>query len=227
MKINKVTFIPVTLLCIGLTGLQAQNTVKDADGNIYKTIKIGNQVWMAENLKTTQYNDGSSIPYLADSINLSDPKFDTIPICYVYNNDIANKSIYGALYNWSVVNTCKLCPINWHVPDSAEMARLISTHGGQDSAGVKLKETGTKHWSDPNEEVTNETGFTALPGGLRGLYGGFGDIGIRGSWWSSTKDKNIKGFAWAMDMYCNQTGVFLRNEDNWINMGYSVRCLKD
>src|SRR5665647_1584626 len=111
MKGIIVILFSVILFCIGLTGLQAQ-TVKDIDGNVYHTVKIGTQVWMVENLKTTKYNDGTSIPNIIDGTtwsNLTTPGF-----CF-YNNDAANKNIYGALYNWYTVNTGKLAPTGWHV----------------------------------------------------------------------------------------------------------------
>ena len=124
VKINKVNIFQhkneklfiVTLFCIGLTGLQAQ-TVKDIDGNVYKTVTIGKQVWMMENLKTTKYNDGKTIPLVTDNTAWTD--LTASEYCW-YNNDIANKKVYGALYNWYTVNTNKLCPKGWHVSADAE-----------------------------------------------------------------------------------------------------------
>jgi len=137
----------------------------DIDGNVYNTITIGTQIWMKENLKTTKYNDGSSIPLVTDNtawINLSTPGY-----CW-YNNDAATyKSAYGAMYNWYTVNTGKICPPNWHVPTDTQWETLITYLGGKIIAGGKMKETGTAHWTSPNIGATNETGFTALPGGYR------------------------------------------------------------
>jgi uncharacterized protein (TIGR02145 family) len=127
MQHKNVKLFVVTLFCIGLTRLQAQ-TVKDIDGNVYKTVTIGKQVWMAENLKTAKYNDGKTIPLVTDNTewsNLSAPAY-----CW-YNNDIANKEVYGALYNWYTVNTNKVCPKGWHIPIDAEWTTLTTYLGGE------------------------------------------------------------------------------------------------
>ena len=195
-------------------------TVSDFDGNVYHTVTIGTQVWMVENLKTTKYNDGTSIPLVSDGtawISLSTPGY-----CW-YNNDAAtNKATYGAIYNWYTVNTGKLCPAGWHIPTDAEWTTL-TTYLGESIAGAKLKETGTTHWGY-NYCATNETGFTALPGGWRYNDGTFQDIGYNGNWWSST-EQIAAGTSW-----------FRRLESDWCDvrggsyvkiLGYSVRCLRD
>lgn len=135
-----------------------QTFIADADGNTYKIIKIGDQVWTAENLRTTRYNDGTEIPLVTDYTawtNLTTPAYAWT------NNDIGNKSVYGALYNWFAVKTCKLCPSGWHVPTDAEWTILENHLGGISVAGGKMKETGTEHWFAPNTDATNESGFTA------------------------------------------------------------------
>lgn len=135
-----------------------QTFIADADGNTYKIIKIGDQVWTAENLRTTRYNDGTEIPLVTDYTawtNLTTPSYAWT------NNDIGNKSVYGALYNWFAVKTCKLCPSGWHVPTDAEWTILENHLGGITVAGGKMKETGTEHWFAPNTDATNESGFTA------------------------------------------------------------------
>jgi uncharacterized protein (TIGR02145 family) len=167
------------------TTLQDTLTVTDIDGNIYHTVTIGSQVWLVENLKVTQYNDGTPIPLVTvgtDWGNLTTPAY-----CW-YNNSYATYgSVYGALYNWYAVNTGKLCPPGWHVPTSAEWTVLTNYLGGESEAGGKLKETGTTHWASPNTGATNETGFTALPGGSRYNTGSFQlNITFNGLWWSST-----------------------------------------
>jgi uncharacterized protein (TIGR02145 family) len=114
-------------------------TVKDFDGYVYKTVRISNQTWMAENLKTARYNDGTPISLVADNPSWS----NSVSACYCwYNNDIQNKDSYGALYNWQAVNTDKLCPTGWHVPTDAEWTTLSAALGGEDIAGGKLKEPG-------------------------------------------------------------------------------------
>jgi Fibrobacter succinogenes major domain (Fib_succ_major). len=219
MRHKKLKLGAILLLCTGLTGLQAQDTVKDADGNAYNTITIGKQIWMAENLKTTKYNDGTAIPYMSDSTSFL---ITTDPVYYLYNNDKTNKSIFGLLYNWFVLNTRKLCPAGWHVPAYEEWTTLITVLGGEKVAGGKLKETGTKHWDSPNAGATNVTGFTALPGGYRSIYACEG-IGIYGAWWSVTE----YGDAGA---YVREVGNF-DGKMSWNvpskSCGFSVRCLKN
>jgi uncharacterized protein (TIGR02145 family) len=206
-------------------------TVSDADGNIYQTIKIGNQCWMKENLKTTKYHDGLNIPIVTDNVwrTLYNPAY-----CW-YNNDITNKSDYGALYNWAVVSTGKLAPKGWHVPTDADWTKLVDYLGGDSIAGSKLKEAGTSHWFSPNSASTNESGFTALPGGIRSCQtvnyedNTFWSKGYIGYWWSSTE---VSGDAWFRAMFYD----FVYDAyDNWdIQIGFidkrtglSVRCLMD
>jgi uncharacterized protein (TIGR02145 family) len=219
MKHTIVRLFVVTMFCIGVNGLQAQ-TVKDCDGNVYKTVKIGTQVWMAENLKTTKYKDGTAIPLVTDDkawATLTRPAY-----CW-YNNNIVNKGTYGALYNWYTINTNKLCPFSWHVPSDVEWTTLTTFLGGEDAAGGKLKETGTIHWKSPNTGATNETGFTALPNGYRYESGSFFSIGNYGNWWSSSEFYTGSAYYRLMD-YSN--GIVSSNgESN--RYGYSVRCLKD
>jgi uncharacterized protein (TIGR02145 family) len=199
----------------------AQNSIiQDQDGNSYKTVKIGNQTWMAENLRTTKYNDGTSIPLVMDKnawIVLSAPAF-----CW-YNNDTINKSTYGALYNGYAVNTEKLCPKGWHISTDSEWAALIDQFGGENSAGGKLKESGTKRWMEPNLGATNESGFSSLPGGTRFSNGLFFSIKTAGLWWTLNKANALNGWYWSMN-YSSLT--VMRNFTDLTN-GNSVRCLKD
>ena len=216
---RKLKLSAVLLLCIVLTGLQAQ-TVKDIDGNVYKTITIGTQVWMAENLKTTKYNDGTSIPLVIDNswATLTTPAY-----CWYNNDSTASKNIYGALYNWHTVNTGKLCPIGWYVPANKEWANLSTYLGGDKVAGGKLKETGMTHWNSPNTGATNENGFRALPGGYRYGKGIFGSIGYLGYWWSSTEHR--APYAWCR--YIGYGSSSLLSHGNYRRNGFSVRCVQD
>ncbi len=197
------------------------NTVTDIDGNVYHYITIGSQVWLVENLKTTRYNDGDSIPLVTDNAAWSN--LDTSAYCW-YNNDIANKNTYGAIYDWFTVNTGKLAIAGWHVPSDAEWTTLTDFLGGEDIAGGKLKEIGTTHWRTPNAGATNESGFTALPGGHRDIDGAFTAMGDDGYWWSSTKYGST-GKVWYRNMNYNYDGV-VSVSNNKIN-GHSVRCIKD
>jgi uncharacterized protein (TIGR02145 family) len=194
-------------------------TVTDVDGNIYNTIIIGTQLWTTENLKTTKYNTGIAIPLVTDSLSWAD--LTTPGYCW-YNNDENNKDTYGALYNCYAVNTRKLCPIGWHVPADKEWTTLTDYLGGQYVAGVKLKEAGNKHWITIGG--TNETGFTALPGGNRVYYSGsFKDIGMEGIWWSSSD--YLSSFAWCRFIFYNLDEIF--RVDNYKKWGFSVRCIRD
>ncbi|HEY5123116.1 MAG TPA: fibrobacter succinogenes major paralogous domain-containing protein [Ignavibacteria bacterium] len=220
MQQKIVILFAVTLFCTGLTGLQAQ-TVKDIDGNIYKTVAIGKQIWMAENLKTTKYNDGRVVPLVTDDKAW---KALTTPAYCWYNNDAKNnKDKYGALYNWYTVKTNKLCPTGWHVPTDAEWTALTTYLGGESVAGVKLKETGITHWEKPNTGATNGSGFTALPSGYRSGYGSFDQIGNCCYWWSYTEGDKV--LAYNRGIGYNKRRV-VRYKDYKVD-GFSIRCLLD
>lgn len=199
-------------------------SVTDIDGNIYKTITIGNQTWMAENLRVTKFNDNTSIPNITDFIewtSLPSPGY-----CWYDNNEISYKSVYGALYNWNAVGTERLCPAGWHVPSHSEWTTLQTFLGGPEVAGGKLKETGTCHWQTPNVGASNESGFTALPGAQRDISNNFGDgawIGVFGQWWTSTFEFNMHYYDWELG-YGSES--FLSGS-LITQMGLSVRCLKD
>jgi uncharacterized protein (TIGR02145 family) len=199
----------------------------DLDGNIYKTVTIGTQVWMAENLKTTKYSNGDQIPNETDGIqwlNLS-----TGAYCWYNNNEATYKNTYGALYNWYAVQDSRnLCPTNWHVPSDFEWTILTTYLGGESVAGGKLKETGTNHWQSPNAGATNETGFTALAGGYRyyemtGGYTLFYGFGGYGCWWSITEYSS--NWVWYLTIFYNSSNASRSND--WKSDGFSVRCLKD
>jgi uncharacterized protein (TIGR02145 family) len=196
-------------------------TMSDNDGNTYKTIIIGTQTWMAENLKTTKYRNGDPIP-----TNLSNPawKNTTIGAFAIYNNDTANNVTYGKLYNWkAVVDSRNLCPTGWHVPTDAEWSTLENYLGGSSVAGGKLKSTSSL-WTSPNIGATNESGFSGLPGGYRYNENGFYlSIGDNMAWWSST-------LAYTQNSYIRDLNYDAGNSvrtENEIRNGLSVRCLKD
>jgi uncharacterized protein (TIGR02145 family) len=195
------------------------------DGETYKTVKIGTQVWMAENLKATKYNDGTAISLVTDIDEWNANVWSHLgtPAYCWYNNDASNyKSTYGALYTWDALNNGKLCPIGWHVPSDDEWTTLINYLGGPDEAGGKLKETDTTHWQNPNTDATNESGFTALPSGSR-INLGFNGIGYIGGWWSSTEYGTDQ--ARMLNLIYNASdfhrGYCMRGYGN------SVRCLKN
>ena len=196
-------------------------TVTDIDGNVYHTVTIGTQTWMVENLKTTRYRNGDAIPNVTDGTAWGN--LTTGAYCN-YNNDANNATTYGRLYNWYTVSDNRnIAPTGWHVPTDAEFTTLTTYLGGESIAGGKLKETGTTHWASPNGGATNETGFTALPGGYRHINGSFLYLGIWGMWWSSYEYSTTYSWFLKIHYYYGEA-----NRD-WCNneFGYSVRCVRD
>jgi uncharacterized protein (TIGR02145 family) len=200
---------------------QNEEQVTDINGNVYNTVKIGTQVWMVENLKTTKYNDGTEIPYILDTAEawheLNAPGF-----CW-YNDKETNKNKVGALYNFHAVNTGKLAPKGWHIPADEEWTILAEYLGGSTLAGGKMKETGTTHWLEPNTGATNSSGFTALLAGFRGKSG-FIPLSVGHTlFWSSTEFDEIDGLPRYLLFDKEELG---RNHGGKYH-GFSVRCLKD
>ncbi|HRZ98354.1 MAG TPA: fibrobacter succinogenes major paralogous domain-containing protein, partial [Paludibacter sp.] len=177
-------------------------SMTDQDGNVYKTVTIGTQTWMAENLRTTKYNDGTSIVAINSSNEWS--ALSTGAYCNCKNTENNGEiATYGRLYNWYAVNTGKLAPKGWHVPTFDELSALITYLGGETEAGGKLKETGNTHWTTPNLGATNEVGFTALPAGLCEPKGTYSQFGAYGTWWCATGETNS---CWSLSigyMSCN------------------------
>jgi len=196
--------------------------VIDIEGNAYKTVKIGTQTWMAENLKTSKFKNGDLILNVTDYaswISLTSGAY-----CWYNNDPIRNRDTYGALYNWYAVNSGLLCPTGWHVPTDYEWTILTDFLGGEPVAGGKLKETGATHWGPLNYWATNETGFTALPGGIRVWDGGFLAMPDAGYWWSATEDTN--SIPWHREIWWSDTYVYRRNVMEK-HQGLSIRCIKD
>jgi len=197
---------------------QGNLKVKDVDGNLYKVVIIGSQVWIAENLKTSKYNDGMTISLDTDNAvwmhNIEGA------YCWYNNNEGVYKNTYGALYNWYAINTGKLCPAGWHVPSYDEWSTL-NDYLDDTITGCKLKETGTTHWISPNTGATNESGFTALPGGIRASAGSFYLIGDSGYWWSSAEIDD----PWAYYLSYENCTISITSGNK--AAGYSVRCLKN
>jgi uncharacterized protein (TIGR02145 family) len=262
----------------GPGGAPTHGEITDIEGNIYKTVTIGTQVWMAENLKVTRYNEvsfseditstlqsfvnsgagnltltqlragnvitASELVFLSNAIGIETNSqltinqilLGSIPIistdttwtllstgayCW-YDNDIKNKDIYGALYNWYSVNSGKICPKGWHVPTDAEWTILTNFLGGEDVAGGKMKSVAG--WISPNTGATNSSGFSALPGGGRYYYGGtFYSVGGTGNWWSNTEGSSSNAWHRNLFYYYAGVGLYLNNKAN----SFSVRCIKD
>lgn len=195
------------------------DTVTDIDGNTYLTIKIGEQWWMAENLKVTRYRNGVAIPNVTEKdawSNLSRGAYCS------YDNDPTNAGTYGYLYNWYVVNDPRgLAPEGWHIPSDAEWKTLVDYLGGDNFAGGKLKEI--VHWESPNTGATNASSFSALPSGVRNNYGIFNFKGKYALFWSSTK--YLRTNAWSRTLGYEDTGVDHVNGNK--QNGFSVRCVRD
>jgi uncharacterized protein (TIGR02145 family) len=219
-KILAITFVIMFLsIC-----LYAQETVTDIDGNVYKTVKIGNQVWMAEDLKTTRYQNGDTIlttnPATLNIMSESVPKYQ-----WAYDGNDSIAAIYGRLYTWyTVTDNRSIAPAGWHVPTYSEWKTLVNFLGGEAAAHAKLKETDTTHWKSPNSDATNESGFTGLPGGSH-WDDVFVEIGMSGHYWSATAANS--GEAWRLLLNYTYMGAnsVLNTGDKKI--GWYVRCIKD
>jgi len=205
-------------------------TVTDIDGNTYRTVKIGDQVWMAENLNVTRFNDGTDL-YYATSEDAS-LELPSRYYCY-YNWDSSSFSEeYGALYSRNTANIAYLniCPAGWHVPGDHDWIVLENYLGGSNIAGGKMKEIGTAHWDNPNSGATNESGFTSLPGGYLvgddapggGVNRVFSKMGSTGYWLSSRilDERKIKHDQTSLDQMEPLT------DDDYMNAS-SFRCVKD
>ena len=212
--------------------------LRDADGNVYSEITIGDQVWMVENLRTTRYNDGSAVPSVTDPGDWI--ALTTGGYCW-YDNDVSYKDTYGALYNWNAVNTGKLCPDGWHVPTDDDWTLLenyLVSNGYNFDGTTTGNKTGkalssSSGWNYSSVEGSigntdfpqkrNATGFSALPGGSRKLDGSFDYLGRGTLFWSSTQSSETE--VWSRDLYFLNVDL-RRDYDNKI-LGCYVRCLKN
>ena len=212
----------ILLIFAGGCGVKDPGTVTDIDGNVYKTIKIGKQVWMVENLKVTRYRNGDTIPNITDAKEWGNQK--TGAYCNYDNND-TNAAVYGRLYNWFAVKDRRnIAPKGWHVPSFEELRLLIDYLGGEDVAAGKMKEAGLEHWLIPNSGATNESGFTALPGGYRFNHNGeFYTMGSNGYWWTTTLSYEM--YAWSPRLFLRFANV--TRDHTYMTYGFSVRCVKN
>jgi uncharacterized protein (TIGR02145 family) len=201
-----------------------KNNRELSEDNLTNEVKIGDQVWMAQNLRTTKFSDGTPIALVTDKkewANLETPAF-----CW-YNNNAGKyeKSSFGALYNWYVVNTGKLCPLGWHVPSDAEWTILLYKVGGEDIAGDELKEIGRNFWSQQYNRANNHSGFAAVGGGNRNMYGPFEEINIRGYLWSASDFPEYVNYPTSINIFSDASNVLTPTMDK--KFGMSVRCIKD
>jgi uncharacterized protein (TIGR02145 family) len=235
--------VNIIIVCLSVISLMAQTIenseseiVKDIDGNIYHTVKIGNQVWLKENLRTTSYTNGDKIETTTPhNLNISgnsenivispesvirDEK-DTPKYQWAYNGDDSLATIYGRLYTWDATNDARgICPQGWHIPNANEWSILTKHLGNDVVAGGKLKDVDLKLWNEPNTGATNESGFTALPAGGRNNDGTFSGLGYYAAWWTTApySNRHIE----YDDLYTYRNYYYITKHS-----GFSVRCIKD
>jgi len=226
MKPKYLHLVYVLLLIFGVRVLQSQetSTVTDIDNNVYQTVKIGNQWWMAENLIVSKYRNGDPVPQVTDDSEWS--RLTAGGWAY-YENDSSNDDKYGKLYNWFAVDDSRgLCPEGWRIPDDKSWLTLVQYLG--ENAGGKMKATRTDpephpRWEFPNVNATNESGFSGLAGGYRFFGGDFSLIGDSGFWWSSSEDGPTRAAYHYLYAYNGKVD----GATNVKQSGFSVRCLKD
>ena len=205
------------------TSLLASGLV-DIDGNNYPVVKIGNQIWMKENLRVSRYNNGDVIPVVTDN---AEWRGFTNGKRSWYNNDSSTYEIpYGNLYNsYAVKDNRNICPSGWHVPSDGEWTTLVNYLGGESVAGGKMKTIGTAYWESPNTGAINLSGFSALPGGYRNFDGSFVNVRNDAFFWSAAENANI--YAWLRNLFSSNGNVGRLNSYGVESVGASVRCLRD
>jgi uncharacterized protein (TIGR02145 family) len=245
---KKFLFIVGMALCYLLSFSQETGTFTDTrDGKVYKTIKIGNQIWMAENLSATKFNDGTEIPLISDSTMWSNLK--STGFCW-YQNDYNNAGkTYGAIYNWYAINDTlngkNICPDGWHVPTKQDyldlvlyvkMTLLAGIVGNalDNNLDVAKAIASTQNWKTSNKDGSvgnsdfpnkrNVTGFNALPSGMRRITGQYSGMGEKGVWWGSTKEEQPGKASLILISSDNSTVGFYQGN---FNMGCSIRCVKN
>jgi uncharacterized protein (TIGR02145 family) len=223
---NRIISFRISLIIIACSFFQSCHKEKnglpvDGDGNTYDTIVIGNQTWLKQDLKTTKYNNEVSIPLVTDDNQWA--SMSSAAFCW-YQNDPEFKDDYGALYNWWAVNVSFLCPVGYHAPNDEEWNILINYLGGEEIAGGKLKVIGTQFWY-PVNPATNESGFTAMPGGWRSHDdGSFNSMRYDGYWWSLSPGIS-ENYGSRLNM--NHSLINTRLTCWFKKSGFSVRCIKD
>jgi len=201
--------------------LVVTRTATDIDGNVYQTVKIGDQWWMTENLKAVHYRNNDPVTHVTDASQWIN--HGTGFYCN-YDNEEEMGAIYGRLYNLFVLKDSRIiAPEGWHVPSDEDWLALIDFLGGAATAGGKMKEADTTHWARPNTGATNESGFTALPSGYRGCGGSFRELRYITYFWSSTfSDFELTSFR---ILRWDSTAVIAQSYGTLD--GYSIRCIRD
>ena len=221
---NSIVLFSLSLFLFLFAGCRKTETpaepLADIEGNTYKTVKIGNQEWMAENLKTTKFSDGTNISLVKDAIAWSN--LSASGYCWYNNDEVTYKNSFGALYNGFTV-TSQLCPSGWHVPFREEWKQLKDYLGDTVKAGGKLKEAGLVHWLPPNKGADNSSGFNALPAGFRYFEGSFSSVQSYTAFWSASD--SISDGAWFAGLYYANASLVIEHRNK--NHGFSVRCIKN
>ena len=223
---KKFLFFTIAFLILATTST-AQ--VTDKDGNVYKTVKIGTQVWMAENLNVSHFRNGDPIPEVEDAGAWAQAGKDGKPAWCYYDSNPANGRTYHKLYNWYAVNDPRdLAPYGWHVPSWSEWLDLYNKYFSDNNYkmwGAKMK--ATYGWLNKGNG-TNESGFAALPGGARDGGGAFDKVGRFGGWWSSSSSEGYDIQGYCLPLYGNYDGFASDSSSvNFKGDGFSVRCVKD
>lgn len=205
------------------TSFTTEDGVIDYDGNAYHIIKIGNQTWLAENLKVTHYNDGTAIPNITNDNTWMQQTSGSY--CW-HSNAITNKKTYGALYNWYAANNVNIAPKGWHVPSDSEWSSLFTYLGGESVAGEKMKESSAL-WNASSTPGTNTSGFNGKPGHARGTNtsGEFLALGTVADWWSATSYASNNSWAWYMAIAYDSKSI--NHTFGTKYSGMSIRCIKD
>jgi uncharacterized protein (TIGR02145 family) len=202
------------------------STISDIDGNTYPTVSIGNQCWMSENLKTSRYRNGVSIPIVTDATAWG--SLTTGGRSWYNNDSTTYENPYGNLYNWYAgADSRGLCPTGWHVPTDAEWTTLTDNLGGLSVAGDKMRSTGITYWSSQSTGTDNSSGFSGLPGGRRIFDGSFDSIRSYAFFWSATENDN--SLAWLRFLDIISSSLYRYNNIYGFNksFGASARCLRD
>ncbi|HKK41236.1 MAG TPA: fibrobacter succinogenes major paralogous domain-containing protein [Bacteroidales bacterium] len=224
MTLKKASYLFVIAVMAFFAGCSKTDSgtgdITDYEGNTYRTVRIGEQVWMAENLRSTVLNDGTPVTLAADSTTwqtLTGPGY-----CW-YNNDPANKDIYGALYNAYTTDSSRICPAGWHVPSKEEWQVLVTYLGDSLDAGGMLKEAGTLHWNEPNTGADNKSGFSATGAGVRYFQGTFSSELDYTAIWSATATGSAE--QWFLGLYYGNTSASFGHRKK--TYGFSIRCIRD
>jgi uncharacterized protein (TIGR02145 family) len=234
-------FAVSAVIVLSAAETQAKDTVTDEDGNVYSVVKIGNQIWTAENLRATKLSDGTPISYITGKPEWTSHDDKKLPAYCWYENDTGRKATDGALYNWYAVKTGKLAPKGWHVATDADWIELEAylADNGYNSDETKEERKVAKAmaartgWSwgttieagaiGKNLSLNNRSGFSAFPGGFRLVSGNFRNIGTTGRWWSATEYDSLQ--AWRFNLRYESAN--LNREYYFKGCGFSVRAVKD